>query len=158
MEPLWVGPYKVIEILGKGPVKLENIKSCNTLKNVYNIANLKRYTHVKSPKSDVVKDIIKKTSHLRSNTLQSKKAESGCDFDLIEIQHPKSTRILDLCAGRVKKRGLRDPQLAGSCGLVHVFLLSLFGGKSSPPIVTMYHSTVRGVHCYNRVNIPAKHT
>ena len=72
---------------------------------------------------------------------------------------------VDLCAGRVDKRGLRDPQLPDSCrskdlnifvgrggsgseinlagqrGLVQVFLLSLLEG-SPPPIVTMYSSTV----------------
>ena len=63
LEPRWVGPYKAIEMLGKGRVRLENIKSGNKLKNVYNIANLKCYTHIKSP-------------NLRCNTLQSKKVKA----------------------------------------------------------------------------------
>ena len=43
MEPRWIGPYKIIELLDKGRAILENINTGKKLKNIYNIANLKVY-------------------------------------------------------------------------------------------------------------------
>ena len=43
LEPRWIGPYKIIELLDKGRAILENINTGKKLKNIYNIANLKVY-------------------------------------------------------------------------------------------------------------------
>ena len=143
LEPRWVGPYKVIEMLGKGRVRLENIKSGNKLKNVYNIANLKCYTHIKSPKSDVVNEIIKNPSHLRCNTLQSKKGESGCDLDLIEIQHPKSTRIFSPISPEARKKIARFLNLT-------VHKTQYFGKEGNLNIPGRVYITRGDGNCYFR--------
>lgn len=44
MEPRWIGPYSVIEALGKGRLKLKN-KAGKTLKNTYHVANLKVFAN-----------------------------------------------------------------------------------------------------------------
>ena len=43
MEPRWIGPYKIIELLDKGRAILENINTGKKRKNIYNITNLKVY-------------------------------------------------------------------------------------------------------------------
>lgn len=41
LEPLWIGPYEVFEILDKGRARLKNLKTGQKLRNVYHAANLK---------------------------------------------------------------------------------------------------------------------
>lgn len=44
LAPRWVGPYRVIETLDKGRVRLQNAKSKKTLSNIYHSTHLKLYT------------------------------------------------------------------------------------------------------------------
>ena len=44
LVPRWVGPYRVVEALTKGRVRLENLQSNKVLSNVYHSSNLKLYT------------------------------------------------------------------------------------------------------------------
>ncbi len=45
MEPRWIGPFKVVESLTKGRVKLMNINTGTTLSNTYHASNLKFHKH-----------------------------------------------------------------------------------------------------------------
>ncbi|XP_046350717.2 uncharacterized protein LOC124131476 [Haliotis rufescens] len=44
LEPRFLGPYEVHQVLGKGRVKLKSLKSGQVLRNAYHGSNLKRHT------------------------------------------------------------------------------------------------------------------
>ena len=75
LGPRFLGPYRVVESLSKGRVKLQNMKSGAILKNVYHSTNLKQYT-AKTPTAEKVLSNEKKekiSTSARNSKQQNKR-------------------------------------------------------------------------------------
>ncbi|KAI6658954.1 hypothetical protein LOD99_10856 [Oopsacas minuta] len=82
MEPRWIGLYKIIELLDKGRVILENINTGKKLKDIYNIANFKVYDSNNKAEEDG-KSKIKKTISISYSKI--KKLECRDELVLIGV-------------------------------------------------------------------------
>ncbi|KAJ8377706.1 hypothetical protein AAFF_G00254400 [Aldrovandia affinis] len=68
LEPLWTGPYTVVESLSKGRVKLKNFKTDKILSTIYHASNLKIYADATST-SDV-------SHHLEHSTIPDRPCDT----------------------------------------------------------------------------------
>lgn len=79
MKPRWLGPYKVLDCLGKGVVKIANLKTGVTLKKAVNVCRLKRYF------SDA--DDFSRTS-ANAFELDCGESDSNASSDLSDLSNP----------------------------------------------------------------------
>ena len=84
MEPRWIGPYRVVESLNKGRVKLKNIATEKILRNTYHVSNLKVYSNEQgSSPNQGLDDSVKGTVN---GSLQQNEQSMSEEANIIAIQ------------------------------------------------------------------------
>ena len=73
LEPRWTGPYRVVQLLGKGRVRLEHVASKRKLKNTYHMNNLKVF-----PSDGPSTDADQKSSDIDHHASEEVSEEEDC--------------------------------------------------------------------------------